>query len=153
MYSTSALVAVAGILIAIIGIIDIFGGVWLLTQGNELRSLIGRTTINLFGTVIDRETLRALLAPSPGILMVFGLFELLAGIGIFAHKGWGRFLGIVAALIGLLVMIAGVSFAVALAPGFSVPLIGTIAALIAYAFILVALFAGGSHFKRRSPQR
>jgi uncharacterized membrane protein YphA (DoxX/SURF4 family) len=33
------------------------------------------------------------------------------------------------------------------------PLIGTIAVLIGYAFILVALFAGGSHFRRRNPQR
>ncbi len=85
--------------------------------------------------------------------MVFGLIELVAGAGIFAHKGWARAIGIVVALLGLLAMIAGFSFAIALAPGFSVPLIGTIAVLIGYAFILVALFAGGSHFRRRYPQR
>ena len=55
--------------------------------------------------------------------------------------------------LGLLAMIGGISFAIALSPGFSVPLIGTIAVLIGYAFILVALFAGGSHFRRRNVQR
>jgi hypothetical protein len=97
--------------------------------------------------------MRALIAPAPGILMVFGLIELLAGIGIFAHKGWARATGIIASLLGLLAMIGGISFAIALAPGASMPLIGTIAVLIGYAFILVALFAGGSHFRRRQPQR
>jgi len=85
--------------LALFGIIDILGGVWLLGQGAELRSFIARTTVNLFGTVIDRETMRALIAPAPGILMVFGLIELLAGIGIFAHKGWARAIGIIASLV------------------------------------------------------
>ena len=152
-YSTSVVVAVAGVLLLAVGLIDIIGGVWLLTQGPELRSFIQRTTINLFGTVLDRETMRTLLTPAPGVLMVFGLVELLAAIGILAHKGWGRGIGILVALVGLLVMIGGISFAIALAPGASVPLIGTIAVLIGYAFILVALFAGGSHFRRRNPQR
>jgi len=152
-YSTSAVVAFAGVLLAVFGIIDIVGGIYLLGQGPQLRDFISRTTVNLFGTVIDRDMMRALLSPAPGVLMVFGLMELLAGIGIFAHKGWARAIGIIAALVGLVVMIAGTSFAIALAPGFSVPLIGTIAVLIGYAFILVALFAGGSHFRRRNPQR
>jgi hypothetical protein len=32
-------------------------------------------------------------------------------------------------------------------------LIGAIVFLLGYAFILLSLFAGGGHFRRRSPQR
>ena len=153
MYSTSALVAVAGLLLAVFGLVDMVGGVWLLGQGAEIRSFIQQTSINLFGTNIDRETMRSLVSPLPGVLLVFGALEVLIGVGIFAHKGWARALGIILALLGLLVSIAGVSFAMALAPGFSVPLIGAIVVLLGYAFIVLALIAGGGHFRRRFPQR
>ncbi|MEX2547900.1 MAG: hypothetical protein WD830_08965 [Chloroflexota bacterium] len=153
MYSTSALVAVAGLLLAVYGLIDIVSGVFLLGQGNEIRSFIQRTTINLFGTIIDRETMRALASPLPGVLLVFGALELILGAGIFAHKGWARALGILLSLVGLLLGVAAVSFALALAPGFSPTLIGAIVVMLGYAFILLALFAGGGHFRRRYPQR
>lgn len=152
-YSTSALVAVAGLLLAVFGIIDIVAGAWLLGQGNELRSFIQRTTINMFGSSIDRETMRAVLAPMPGVLIVLGALEVILGAGIFAHKGWARAVAILFSLLGLLIGVVGVSFALALAPGFSVPLIGAIVVLLGYAFILLALIAGGSHFRRRYPKR
>jgi hypothetical protein len=152
-YSTSALVAVAGLLLAVFGLIDIVAGAWLLGQGNELRSFIQRTTINLFGAGIDRETMRSVLSPMPGVLIVLGALEVILGVGIFAHKRWARALSILLSLFGLVLGVVGVSFALALAPGFSVSLIGAIVVLLGYAFILLALIAGGSHFKRRYPGR
>ena len=135
------------------GFVDMGGGVWLLGQGRELAAFVERTSINLFGTTIDRPTMRALLSPLPGVLIVLGLLEVLAGLFIFAHKGWARALGIILALLGLVVGVASISFSLALAPGFSVQLIGSIVVLLGYAFILLMLFAGGRHFRRRNPQR
>ena len=125
----------------------------MLGQGAELRSFIQQTSINLFGSNIDRETLRAVISPLPAVLFVFGTLQIVFGAGIFAHKGWARALGILVSLLGLLVGIAGVSFAVALASGFSVPLIAAVVVLLGYAFIMLALLAGGGHFRRRLPPR
>jgi len=144
---------VAGLLLAVFGIVDIVGGVWLLGQGAELRSFIQQTSINLFGSNIGRETLRAVISPLPGVLLVLGALEIVSGIGVFAHKGWARALGILVSLLGVLVGVAGVSFALALASGLSMPLIGAAVILLGYAFIFLALVAGGGHFRRRFPQR
>jgi hypothetical protein len=151
-YSTVALVAIAGLVLAVFGFVDMGGGVWLLGQGRELASFVERTTVNLFGTTLDRPTMRALLSPLPGVLIVFGALEVLAGVFVVAHKGWARALGIFLALLGLIVGVASISFSLALAPGFSVPFIGSIVVLLGYAFILLMLFAGGRHFRRSNPQ-
>lgn len=152
-YSASALVAVAGLLLAVFGLLAMVGGVWLLGQGGELQRFIQQTTVNLFGSRLDQSTLRAVLSPMPGVLLVVGALQVILGAGIFAHKGWARALGILLALLGILVGIAGVGFALALAPGSSVPLIAAIVTLLGYAFIFLALTAGGAHFYRRYPQR
>jgi len=153
MYSTSALVAVAGLLLAVFGLIGIVAGVWLLGQADELRQFIQRTSINFFGSRLEQETLRAILSPMPGVLLIWGALEVILAAGIFAHKGWARALAILLSLLGILVGIAGVSFALALAPGASPALIAAMVVLLGYAFIVLALIAGGSHFRRRYPQR
>jgi len=153
MYSTSALVAVAGLLLAVFGLIAIVAGVWLLGQADELRQFIQRTSINFFGSRLDQETLRAILSPMPGVLLIWGALEVILGAAIFAHKGWARAIAVLLSLLGILVGIAGVSFALALAPGASPALIAAMVILLGYAFIVLALIAGGSHFRRRYPQR
>jgi hypothetical protein len=147
------LVAVAGLLLAVFGLAAMVAGVWLLGQGGELQRFIQQTTVNLFGTRLDQSTLRAVLSPMPGILLVTGALEVILGAGIFAHKGWARAFGILLSLLGILVGIAAVSFALALALGASVPLIAAVVTLLGYAFIFLALIAGGGHFRRRYAQR
>jgi hypothetical protein len=135
---------------------DLIGGIWLFTQQRQLDQFIAELVsrnISLMGTRLTLQALDAMVVPAIAALVIFGIVELLAAVGIFRHKGWGRALGILTSLLGLLVMIGGVTFSMALAPGTSVPVIGSVAILIGYAFILVALFAGGSHFRRRYPQR
>lgn len=153
MYSTSALVAAAGLLLAVFGLVDIVAGVWLLGQADELRQFIQRTSLNFFGSRLEQETLRAILSPMPGVLLIWGALEVILGAGIFAHKGWARALAILLSLLGILVGIAGVSFALALAPGASPAMIAAMVVLLGYAFIVLALIAGGSHFRRRYTQR
>ncbi len=148
-YSTSALVAMAGLLLVLFGLIDAVGGVWLLGQGSELSKFIQRSTISFFGPPIDRETMRALISPLPAALLVFGAIEVLGGAAIFAHKGWARAIGILVSLLGLIVGIVSVSFSLALSPGASVPMVASVAVVLGYAFVLVSLIAGGRHFKDR----
>ena len=141
----------AGVILVVFGLIDIGAGVWLYGQGSELNSFIQRTTVNLFGATLDRQTLRSILSATPPALIVFGLIEALLGFAILAHQSWARVLGILVALLGLLIGIVCVSVALALASGFSVVVIGAVAVLLGYAFVLLALFAGGGHFRRRYP--
>jgi hypothetical protein len=152
-YGSSGLVVVASLLLALFGLIDIAGGVWLYGQGSELNSFIQRTTVNLFGANVDRQTLRAILGATPPALIVFGVLEVIFAFGALAHQGWARALGIVIAFLGILIGIVSVSVALALAPGFSVPMAGAIVVLLGYAFILLALSSAGGHFHRTYPRR
>jgi hypothetical protein len=149
-YGTSPLAAFAGQLLVVFGVGVALIGAWALTQGPEIGRFIRDNDIAIFGTQLDRETLRSILSPMPGVLMVIGLLQLIAGVGVLAHKGWGRALGILLGILGLLVSVFAVSTALALAPGLSVPMLVAATLLIGYAVILLALFAGGSHFRRRA---
>jgi hypothetical protein len=150
-YATSSLAAMAGIILIVFGLIDIGGGLWLYTQGSELNAFIQRTTVNLLGATLDRQTLRSILSVSPPAFIVFGALEAICGFAILAHQSWARAIGIIVALLGLLIGIISVSVALALPSGSSIVVIGAVAVLLGYAFVLLALFAGGNHFRRRYP--
>jgi hypothetical protein len=152
-YKTSVLVALAGVLLILFGLgVAVLGG-WVLTQGPELGRFIRDNDIAIFGTQIQRDTLKAILEPMPGILMVLGVLQLLVGAVILAHRGWARWLGGLLALLGLLVSIVALSAVIALVPGVSVQLGIAVVLLLGYAYILLALIAGGSHFRARAPGR
>jgi hypothetical protein len=86
----------------------------------------------------------------PITLLIDGILMVIVGAGIFAHKSWARWLGVLQSLAGLLVAIFAVSAAFALA-GTSVALIVSVILLLGFAFVLLALLAGGSHFTARYP--
>jgi hypothetical protein len=145
------LAAFAGLLLVVFGIGVAVLGVFALTQGPQISAFIRDNDIGIFGTQLSRETLRSILSPMPGALMVIGLLHLIAGIGVLGHKGWGRGLGILFAVVGVLVSVFALSIAMALAPGLSVAALIAIVLVVGYIFILLGLFAGGSHFRRRQP--
>ncbi len=150
-YGSSALAAVGGLILVLFGLTVAALGAWSFTQGPEIARFILVNDIAVFGTQIGRETLRTVLSVTPAIVVVVGILQLLSGAGIFAHKGWARALGLLLALFGLLVSLFGVSMALALARGTSIPVIIAIVLLVGYAFTVLALIAGGGHFKRRYP--
>jgi hypothetical protein len=152
-YKTSVLVALAGLLLIIFGLAVALLGGWTLTQGPELGRFIRDNDVAIFGTQIQRDTLKAILEPMPGILMVLGVLQLLVGAVILAHRGWARWLGAVLALLGLLVGVVALSAVLALVPGVSVQLGIAAVLLLGYAYILLALIAGGGHFRVRAPGR
>ena len=152
-YGTSVLVVIAGLVLIAFGtLVAVIGG-WSLTQGPEISRFIRDNDIAIFGRQIDRETMRTVLSPMPGILMVFGVLQLLVGGVLLAHRSWARWLGILLALLGLLVGVFAVAASMALVPGVSVQMLVSIVLLLGYAFVLLALIAGGSHFRARYPGR
>jgi hypothetical protein len=148
-YRTSPLVALAGLLLIVFGIGLIALGAFTFTQGTELGRFIRDNTIAVFGSTISRETLRSVLSPAPGVLIVLGALQLISGIGVLAHKGSGRWLGVLLALLGLLAAVFSLSIALALSTAVTVPVLVAVVLLIGYAIVLLALIAGGSHFRRR----
>lgn len=150
-YSTSALVALAGLLLVVFGLVIAVAGGWGFTQGNELGRFVREYAdrIAIFGQRVDRETLRTFLSAMPTSLVITGIAQLLIGAGVLAHKGWARGLGVLLSLLGLLVGVFAVSAALALAPGLSVPMLIAIVLLLGYAYVLLALLAGSGHFRAR----
>jgi len=149
-YGTSPLAAFAGLLLVIFGIGVIALGVFTITQGQEIARFIRDNDIAIFNTQISHDTMRSILTPSPGVLIVTGLLQFIFGVGVMAHKSWGRWLGFLLALIGLAVAVVAVSIALALSGGFTVPVIIAVVALVGYALIVLALLAGGGHFRRKA---
>ena len=152
-YKSSILVALAGVVLIIFGLAVALLGGWTLTQGPELGRFIRDNDIAIFGTHIQRDTLRSILEPMPGILMFLGVLQLLVGAVILAHRGWARWLGVLLALLGLLVSVVALSAVLALVPGTSVQLMIAVVLLLGYAYVLLALIAGGSHFRATVPRR
>ena len=148
-YGSAGLATLAGLLLLLLGLVDVIGGALLFVNPSPLSSFVGRVQEINIGIRLTRDSLGAM----PAVLLVIGVAELLAAVGIFGHKTWGRVLGILAALVGLAMSGAGVALAMAVAPGASMQMIIMAVALISYALILVGLLLGGGHFRRRFPQR
>lgn len=88
-----------------------------------------------------------------GILLVFGILHIVAAIGVFVHKSWARWTGVVLAVLGLmlgLLMLLGSTNAPTATSG---DLIVVIVWLVAYGAALIGLVAGGEHFQPRYPGR
>ena len=149
-YSTSPAAWFAGLLLVVFGLGIIALGVYTITQGQEIRLFIDRNTVAIFNTTLTPDTLRNVLSPSPGILIVIGVLHLLAGFGVFGHRSLARWFGFLLALLGLLVSVVAVSLALALSGGFSVAAIICVVLLVGYALICLALLAGGKHFHRQA---
>lgn len=153
-YGTSVLVALAAILLVIMGVVLAVLGAWLLTQGPALSDLVQRLrSVDLVLFKPTKDQLRSVVSASPGALMLFGVLQLLVGAFVLGHRGWARWLGVMLALLGLLFSIVALTSTLALVPGTSVQLVAAIAFLAAYALGVLALIAGGGHFRARHPGR
>jgi hypothetical protein len=152
-FGTSPLAAFAGLLLVVFGIGVIALGFFALTQGPDIARFIRDNDIKVFGVLISRDTLKSALTPSPGILMFLGALQLIAGAGVMGHKSWGRWLGFLLALLGLIASIFAFSIGYAIAGGFTLPVIIGVVFLVGYILIVLALIGGGAHFRRKTPAR
>jgi hypothetical protein len=141
-------------LLVIMGVVLAVLGAWLLTQGPALGDLVQRLrSVDLVVLKPTRETIRSVVSASPGALMVLGVLQLLVGAFVLGHRSWARWLGVVLGLLGLVFSIVVVTSTLALVAGASVQLIVAVAFLVAYALVVLALIAGGGHFRARYPGR
>ncbi len=94
-----------------------------------------------------------------GILLLLGLVQMIGAVGILAHRKWGRAFGIVLGLIGTIwgigMVLTSLNFSIgdvdidgALA-GDEAALGVSILFLIFYLIVLLAMFLGRRHFKKK----
>ena len=143
---TSGLAVFAALLLFALGLVVVLAGIWTLTQGAELGRFIRENDVAVFGRQVDRDTLRTVLSLLPAILILLGVLHLLASVGVFGHRAWGRWLGVLMAVLGLVMGIFGVSAGLAFG-GVSLTTIVAIVLVVAYAYVVLALATGGRHFQ------
>jgi hypothetical protein len=146
-------VALSGILLIIIGLLVGLVGVIFLVVGAAAKSFIDTAIANSNTTAADTTGLanfvEGILAALGIIIGLYGLGELISGIGILAKRQWARILGLMLALIAgvltTLVLLGGLSGASTrtVPVGFSVV---TLIFALVYWFIVVALARGGRAF-------
>lgn len=152
-YGNSVFVALAAMLMVIMGVALAVLGAWLLTQGPALTELVQRLrSVDLVVFKPTRDTIRSVVSASPGALMVLGVLQLLIGAFVLGHRSWARWLGVVIGVLGLLFSIVALTSTMALVPGPSVQLIVAVVFLVGYAFVVLALIAGGGHFRAQYPR-
>ena len=141
-------VVLAGIFLLVVGLLTLgMGGLLLLgsalfagAEGSaELETVVGGNLADAFAGVF---------AVIGAVALLWGLLEIVGSIGMLAHRGWGRAIGLVAGVLGLLVW--GLSFLSALGSGpeagSSIAFAGVLAA--GYGVTVVAVVTGGAHFRR-----
>jgi hypothetical protein len=144
---TSILVVLAGIFLLVVGLLTSgMGGILLLGSAlfsaaegtSELETIVGG---DLAGAFVGMFAVVGL------VTLLWGLFEMVGALGMFAHRGWGRAIGIVAGVLGLLLW--GLSLLSALGSGAEAGSLAFTGILLAgYGLTVVALITGGEHFRR-----
>ena len=93
------------------------------------------------------------------ILLIIGIVQLIGGVGVLAHRSWGRAFAIVLGLLGTIwgigLLLTSVRFDIgdmsvqgALAGEESAVAMATIV-LVCYLLVFLAMFVGRRHFRRR----
>ena len=146
---SSPLAVIAGVILLVVGVLMTLVGLLLLLVGAAGAAFLAEIDPSI---ATEADAIATLLVATAAILLVMGIVEIIGSIGIFVHKGWARWLGVVAGTIGLvlgfLVLIS--SF---LPPANSGDLILSLIWLAANGFIVAALAAAGEHFRPAYPRR
>jgi hypothetical protein len=144
-YQSSALVTIAAVCILVAGALFTLFGLLLLILGAAGSAFLSDfdPSFGEFGAAVA-----AVVITVSAILLVIGILEIAAAIGIFVHKTWARWtgivLGVIGVLLGFLMLIA--AFEPPSDGGFA---IFAVIWLAAHGFAVAALAAGGEHFQPR----
>ncbi|MFI5262696.1 MAG: hypothetical protein ACHQZR_09110 [Candidatus Limnocylindrales bacterium] len=145
----SVTVALAGVLLLILGMLVSLGGLALLVLGAFARTAIDDAIRNGNLSSYSADIIsfvEGVIVVFGVVVLLYGLGELVAGIGVLRKRGWGRVLGIVLAAVAGLFTTFGVlgSMRNADARG---GLIVLLVFALAYWFIVGALALGGRAFR------
>ena len=143
--TTSVLVVVAGIFLLLAGILTfLLGTIFGLLGG--LMAVVGTAEegLGIFGP------LGGMVAGLSFLVVFWGLLEVVAAIGMFLHRAWGRALGLIVGVVGALfaalAVLANVTPGDAEAGGVGFSLV----LLAGYGLTVLALVTGAEHFRRRA---
>jgi len=150
----SLFAVLAGLLLLVAGLGKLIAGAGAVvvgTQGAKLVQDVQGVTPEMITFLQDNQNA---FTASGGALIVIGLLEFIAAVGIFGHRGWGRYLGLLLALVG----IAGGVIGIITANGgpivsngqtfdFQQNLGPSIVLLVFYAIIFLGLLVGRGQFR------
>ena len=146
-YGSSTLVNIAGVVLLILGALFTVGGLLFVLVAMAGSAFIGSIdpTWEELGSAAA-----VVVAVMAFIILAIGITELVTSIGLFVHKSWARWTGVVISVIGILLGLFMVMAA------YEPPADGGLAAFAlvwtaAHAFTAAALAAGGEHFERAQP--
>jgi hypothetical protein len=142
-YDTSALAILSATLLLVIGLIGAIGLGLLLAVWD----LVARLSLDTLVPIESVESARVVLVA----LLIAALAQVVAAIGVFAHRSWGRWLGLAisvpAIVAGTLAVIAALDASLRAQASAA----GVFLAL--YALCFFGLVAGNSHFRRVARRR
>jgi hypothetical protein len=138
-------VLLAGIVLLLFGLLILIGGLFVVLGGAVVRDL----DIGLGPSVTDAA---ANVIVGVGVAVaLYGGIEVIGAVGIFARRGWGRAIGIITAIIGVLFGLLGVAGAAVGArtdPDTASGVVAILAVLVGYGYAFIALALGGHAFRR-----
>lgn len=151
---SSALAILAGVIFVLFGGIVTLVGAFILISSSSIEQILRESGV-LVGTGLTDASVAGIFVGVGIFLLVIGILQLISAVGIFGHKSWGRFLGIVVAILGVLLGLLFVSgsFSAPRTSGQGGGVIFSIVTLAGYAIALIGLIIGGDHFKQRYVQR
>ena len=156
-FGRSFAVVVAGVLLLTWGVIFAVGGGLVMWLGN-LDEVVKDLTLSAETMDLVAEFNKQANAYG-GLMLILGIIQTIGGVGILAHRKWGRAFGVVLGLLGTIVGVGMVLSSLDLNLGdqaikgtFSdepAAMGGAVLVLVSYAFILLTMFAGKRHFRKK----
>ena len=151
-YGTTARVVFAGVVLLL------FGAAWGL--GGAAGAVFARNLRRVFDDVLRAEGIRvvpdALVSVITGIfvaLLVVGVLHMAAAAGVFSHRTWGRVLGFVLCLVGVLAASFLLGRALSGDTARTAALTAALGLLVPYGVSLLALTFAGDHFRSQRRRR
>ena len=134
---------VVGGLVTLIGVGVLFAG------------MVAGPFIESFGSAFPGgdSSVTAMISVIGVVIAVIGILEIAAGIGVFVHQSWARWLGIVLATLGLLLGFFMLIGTMSDPVGGGADLVISLLWVATNGFVVAALAVAGEHFQRVSPGR
>ena len=149
--SSAPSVTLAGVILLLLGLLTLLIGLVVLLAGSVIHQL--GPAFDQAGVGGIQDAVGSIVAVVGAVVAIFGALEVIAAIGVFGRRGWGRALGMVTAALGVifwLVALLGALGARAMTDQAGGSLVVVLVFLVAYGFSLLALALGGHAFRRRN---
>ena len=148
-YGNSTAAVIAG------AVLLLFGG--MVTLGAAIALLGSRMLDPLLPPGPDGDFFGSVITAASAVFLVVGIIQIVSAIGIWRHRSWGRFLGVILSALwvalGLLLLVgsfgARETMPVDGATGdISSSISSSLGLVVIYGFVVLALLLGGKHFER-----